>query len=285
MADQAANVVHKTQNRGGTNAYPIANGVTLYPGSLVALEGGYLNHWADGPNDVFVGIVGGDALGISPGSALLGNTGATVVPEARVDESGPTLMHLDSVGGTPTQAKVGDYVYCSTSNTDDMTLDATGATNPVGYLSRFRSATDVDVTLFTPAEFLAGGVTPSLDFIEQTVDYDDFTDGGSTVGTLVMTDSVPAGAILLGSKVTVAAGFAGDTSAALTIGDGSDVDRYNTGTPSVFATAASGIQTGAPSGNKLLTSANAPTLTVTSGSDFTSVSAGTMTVRIYYIAT
>jgi hypothetical protein len=155
MADLAASTIHKTQPRSGYNAYPIADGITLYPGALVALEGGYLNHYADGATDVFVGIVLGDAVGISPGGALTGDTTASPVPEARVDQSGVTLMHLASVAGTPTQAKVGDLVYCSTSNTDDMTLTEVGRTHPVGYLSKFRSATDVDVTLFTPAEMLA----------------------------------------------------------------------------------------------------------------------------------
>ena len=155
MADLAASTIHKTQSRSGYNAYPIADGITLYPGALVALEGGYLNHYADGATDVFVGIVLGDAVGISPGGALTGDTTASPVPEARVDQSGVTLMHLASVAGTPTQAKVGDLVYCSTSNTDDMTLTEVGRTHPVGYLSKFRSATDVDVTLFTPAEMLA----------------------------------------------------------------------------------------------------------------------------------
>lgn len=130
-----------------------------------------------------------------------------------------------------------------------------------------------------------GEAAPSIDSITQTVDYDDFTDGGAAVGTLTMTDSVPAGAILLGTKVLVSAGFAGDTSAVLIIGDGSDTDRYMTGTPSVFATAATGIQTGVPSGNKLITTANQPVLTVTSGSDWGSVSAGTMEVTIYFIRT
>jgi len=286
MADLAANAIPKSQPRSGYNAYPIANGVTLYPGALVSLEGGYLNHWADGANDVFAGVCLGDAIGISPGAALLGNTGATPVPEARVDQSGATIMHVAALGGTPTQAKVGDYVYCADSNSANMTLSATGATNPIGYLSKYRSATDCDVTLFTPEEFLAGGAAaPVLDFIEQTVAYTDFTDGGAAAGTLTMTDSVPAGAILLGSKVTVEAGFAGDTSAVLTIGDGSDVDRYMTGTPSVFSTDADGIQTNQPSGSKLIDTANQPVLTVTSASDFTSVSAGSMTVRIYYIRT
>jgi hypothetical protein len=103
----------------------------------------------------------------------------------------------------------------------------------------------------------------------------------------VFSGSVPRGAILLGSKLVVNAGFLGDVSAALIIGDGSDTDRYNTGTPSVFATAANGVETGVPSGTKLLTAANKPTLTVTSNADFTPVLAGggSITVSLYYIRT
>lgn len=154
MADAAARTIQKTQTRSGYNAYPIANGVTVYEGMMCSLEGGYINHWADGAADVFLGIVLGDALGVSPGAALTGNTSGTPVPEARVDESGTTLMHLASVAGTPTQAKVGDLVYSATSNTDDMTLTIGSLNHPIGYMSKFRSATDVDVTLFTPAEML-----------------------------------------------------------------------------------------------------------------------------------
>ncbi len=160
MADLGANRVHKTQPRSGYNSYPIADGVILYPGALVSLEGGYLNHWADGANDVFLGILLGDATGISPGAALTGDTDAptqlgTPVPEGRVDQSGVTLMHLDSVGGTPAQANVGDLVYSPDSDTDNLTLTIGALNHPIGYLSKFRSATDVDVTLFTPAEMLA----------------------------------------------------------------------------------------------------------------------------------
>jgi hypothetical protein len=155
MADLAVNVIHKTSARSGFNSYPIANGITLYAGALVSLEAGYLNHWADGAADIFAGVCLGDAVGISPGAALLGNTGASPIPEARIDESGVTLMHLDSVAGSPTQAKVGDLVYSATSNTDDMTLTIGSLNHPIGYMSKFRSATDVDITLFTPAEMLA----------------------------------------------------------------------------------------------------------------------------------
>lgn len=119
--------------------------------------------------------------------------------------------------------------------------------------------------------------------LKEVITYDQFTDGGAAVGTYQMAGTIPAGAVLLGSKVLVDAGFAGDTSCTLTIGDGSDADRYMTGTPSIFATAAAGVETGVPSGNKLVTADNRPTLTATSGSDWGSVTAGQITVRLYYI--
>jgi hypothetical protein len=122
--------------------------------------------------------------------------------------------------------------------------------------------------------------------LTETVLKSAFTDGGSTAGTYAMTGSIPVGAVLLGSKVVVNTGFSGDTSAALIIGDGSDTDRYNTSTINIFTTAANGVESGAPSGNKLMTAANSPTLTVTSTADFTNVAAaGSITVSIFYLET
>lgn len=142
------------------------------------------------------------------------------------------------------------------------------------------------LTSISDLKAVMGNIAPNVSVLAQTgIAYTAFTDGGAAVGTLAMTGSIPAGAIILGTKVLVSAGFAGNVSATLTIGDGSDVDRYMTGTPSVFATAASGIETGVPSGNKLLTAANSPTLTVTASADFTAVNAGSMDVYIYYIET
>ena len=102
-----------------------------------------------------------------------------------------------------------------------------------------------------------------------------------------MTGTIPVGAILLGTKVIVGTGFAEDVSAALIIGDGSDTDRYNTGTIDIFTTAANGVQSGVPSGNKLITTANQPVLTVTSATDagLWIAGAGSITVSIYYIRT
>jgi hypothetical protein len=83
-------------------------------------------------------------------------------------------------------------------------------------------------------------------------------------------------------------GFAGDTTATIIVGDGSDTDRYMTGTPSVFATAAVGVESGVPSGSKLITTANRPTVTVTTSTDFglaVTNGSGRVTVSIYYIKT
>ena len=122
--------------------------------------------------------------------------------------------------------------------------------------------------------------------LSETVPVTSFTDGGAAIGTYQMAGGLPAGAIVLASRILVPAGFAGDVSATLKIGDGVTADRYMTGTPSVFATAVAGVDCGAVSGAKLVTAENRPTLTVTSAADFTSVktnAAGIVTVSIYYI--
>jgi hypothetical protein len=123
---------------------------------------------------------------------------------------------------------------------------------------------------------------PRVVAYQETVSYDDFTDGGAAVGTLDLATTIPAGAVFLRSLVTGITGFAGDTSATLTIGDGTDVDRYNTGTPSVFATAAAGVDMGAPSGTAWHTAAKTPKLTITSGSDWGAVNAGALTVTLFW---
>jgi hypothetical protein len=142
-----------------TYAEKIANGVTLIEGSLVGLEGGYLNHWADGANDVFVGIVSGPGIGITgttaagAPAAITGNTSGSPIPEAKVI-TGVILMGL-TVLDTPTQAKVGDLVYLTDSDYVNLTLEGSTPINAVGWMCRYTSATDQEVRLFTPTEFIA----------------------------------------------------------------------------------------------------------------------------------
>lgn len=110
------------------------------------------------------------------------------------------------------------------------------------------------------------------------------TDGGSTSGTLVLGCTIPAGALFVSSLITDIVGFTGDTSATIQIGDtGGDVDRYTTGTPSVFTTAAAGVDLGVPSGTKWHTAAVVPDVLITSNADFTNVAAGSAVITLVWI--
>ncbi len=91
---------------------------------------------------------------------------------------------------------------------------------------------------------------------------------------------MPVGFFVLATHVYDVTGLTGNTSATLTVGDGSDVDRYNAGTPSVFTTI-SRLDMGVPSGTRFLATANRPTLTITGNSDFTNVNAGALSIRVY----
>lgn len=154
MADVAADTIIETSPRAGRLSFPIADTIVLYAGTLVQLSAGYLDHWDDaGAGSTFMGILIGGKDRVGDG-VLTGQTADDPDPRGFVDTSGVTLMHLASINGTPTQAKVGDLIYCGTSNTDDMDLQSSGNTNPIGWLKEFRTATDCDVQLFTPAEFL-----------------------------------------------------------------------------------------------------------------------------------
>lgn len=129
------------------------------------------------------------------------------------------------------------------------------------------------------------GYFGAVESASATISLGDFTDGGGASGTCETDIVLPTGAILLGSKVVVSVGFTGDTSAVFTIGDGSDEDRYMTGAPDCFTVAANGVETGPPSGARLVIAGGTVVVTVTSEADFGLVEAGTMTVTILYVRT
>lgn len=109
-----------------------------------------------------------------------------------------------------------------------------------------------------------------------------FTDGGGTTGTKALTNKIPKGAHFYGAIVKVPTGFANDSTATVQLGDGSDVDRYSTGTPSVFAASPNGIVIGVPSGAIHHQAEKTVTITITGGSDFTSINAGQIIVTMMY---
>lgn len=142
MSNRTADYIHKTRAR-GASSFIVKNSTTLYAGSLVGTDAnGYLDNWADTAGLKFEGRLLHGAVG---------NTSATPKVEGRVDTSGPILQGVP-VSGASTIACVNAVVYCTTGNTDDLTLTATSNVGPVGRIVRWNSATDCEVQLLTPTE-------------------------------------------------------------------------------------------------------------------------------------
>ena len=117
-----------------------------------------------------------------------------------------------------------------------------------------------------------------LQVYQETVALAQFTDGTGRDGTYTCTFDLPVGFWVHRAILTDVTGFAGDTTATITIGD-TDVDRLNTGTPSVFASAAI-IDIGVPSGILPVLTAYKPKLVITAGSDWGAVTAGALTLKV-----
>lgn len=146
--------------------------------------------------------------------------------------------------------------------------------NIVGLENTFNSHSTFDST----------GPIMRLGCVKETVTRATMTDGGGTSGTKDLSVKIPAGALYLYTTATALTGFTGDTSAVITVGDGSDVDRYNTGTPSVFTTASQGIALGIPSGTTWHTAQTTVRVTITTNADFTNCNAGSIDLQFWYLA-
>jgi len=146
MANPSASIINETRPRAGRQSLIVTNATQLYAGALVGiLATGYVGFWDDNAAAVFLGICEED---------VLGDTSATPPVEAKVNTEGVTLRNI-TVGGTPTQAKVGDPVYSADGNITSLTLTIGTLNHPIGYMSRYISATEQEVTLVTPTEMLA----------------------------------------------------------------------------------------------------------------------------------
>lgn len=187
-------------------------------------------------------------------------------------DPGEFKMTVDT--GTLTQAMVGKQFDLADHNGIDVTSNAIGHVTIVRY---------VDASTAIVKFNLEGRTNFVMKSYQQVITYSQFTDGGGTSGTKALNVTIPAGCVYLQTLVSALTGFTGDTSAAFIIGDGSDTDRYNTGTPSAFTTAAAGLDAGVPSGTKFHSADKTPTVTITSNADFTNVAAGQMTITMVWL--
>jgi hypothetical protein len=125
----------------------------------------------------------------------------------------------------------------------------------------------------------------ALRSIHQVISYRDFTDGGSAAGTYNMLKRIPAGSFVIGSKVNVLAGFTGNSSCTLAIGDSGDSNVYSANTTHNIYTAVNNLVAQAESPPVAEASANTVLLTATGASDFTAITAGKIEVWVFYFST
>lgn len=221
---------------------------------------------------VVVEVVEAAEIAVAQGKMLIGAAGGLaaameVTGDITISESGVTAIGAKKVIETMIALADGKIFV------GDAGADASAVT-----LSGDATMTNLGALTITP---------PTVRVLTNSLTAASMTDGLGTVATKTLAGNIPAGAIILGVKVLVSVGFAGDTNALCTIGDGSVVDRYNTGTPNLFATAATGVEFGVPSGAKLQLVAVSPVVTITSTADATNMIAGggVASISIYYIQT
>ena len=90
-----------------------------------------------------LGLVVGGENENSDGEPV-GDTSLTPDPAVFVDASGPTVEGIPVTGSTV----AGALVYCNDSDLDNATVTQPTTDDPIGWISRWGSATDCDVTLF-----------------------------------------------------------------------------------------------------------------------------------------
>lgn len=137
---------------------------------------------------------------------------------------------------------------------------------------------DGDIIAVVPA-----GAEGAVKFIEESFVIGDFTDNTNTTGYVDTAESLPAGALVLGWQANVATGFTGDTTASAQLGVAANLNQFTTTAPSVLAAAIVGSASPGSGDSPVVAAASAARLTVTGAADFTSISAGALTLKIAYI--
>jgi len=109
----------------------------------------------------------------------------------------------------------------------------------------------------------------------------DFTDNGDATGYIDIDTDLPANAIVIGWKAVILTGFTGDTTAIMQVGIAGDLNKYS-GITSVSCLTATTVGALGNTDNALAITSQTPRVTVTGGSDFGLISAGSMIVSLYY---
>ena len=201
---------------------------------------------------------------------------------------GSTAQSYAGSSGNSLTADSTNYIYLTASGA--LTVNTTGFPTDAAHVPLATILADAsgefdfsDITDYRGrAMFSAVGNVATRKLVSQTLDFGDFTDNGDDSGYIdFTTGSIPAASIVVGWKAVVAAGFTGDTTAVIEVGKSGDTDAYSAdAAQSVLAAATVG--SAAKETVAFVAASTTPRVTVTGGADFGSISAGSMTVTLYY---
>ena len=159
---------------------------------------------------------------------------------------------------------------------------ATGSQSAAGQSGRYDHNDITDYRGRALFAAIAGGRIDRL--VSQTLNYGDFTDNGDATGYIDFDSDLPEGAIPIGWKADVTEGFTGDTTAVLQVGKSGNVDAFTADTTK-SCLAVDKVRSAVLAAECACDAATTPRVTVTGASDFGNISAGVMTVTIFYLDT
>jgi predicted RecA/RadA family phage recombinase len=170
----------------------------------------------------------------------------------------------------------GDLVYWDATNAY-ATKTPTNRFLGICVLAATATATTVRILLFP--------TFPPMTYVSETFARAAFTDGLGTSGYVdcATANKLPAKCVPLGWIIVVGTGFTGDTTAVVQVGVSGTTDKFSiVTTESVLAAGTIGCFPGKAATNMFIASATTWRVTVTGAADFTSISAGSLTVYLFY---
>lgn len=196
--------------------------------------------------------------------------------------------YAGSAGNTLTAGSV-NYIYLTSAGV--LTVNTSGFPADATHLPLATILTDgagefdfSDITDYRDrALFSVVGSSGVGKLVSQTLDIGDFTDNADETGYIDFTSgTIPAGSIVVGWKAVVATGFTGDTIAQVEVG--TSVITYGfTGNTGQSALGAGTIGSAARELSAFVASGTVPRVTLNGIGDFGNITAGSMTVTVYYM--
>ena len=131
-------------------------------------------------------------------------------------------------------------------------------------------------------ELCNGPVGLTIDKVSQWCDHSDFTKS-TQYGRLTMSQTIPAGSFVIGTKVTVTEAFDGGTNN-LKVGKSANADEFCDGANIAVGTIAM-VGDSAEDPLELLVAETSVYLSIDEGTDWDDVTAGNMLVEVFYLTT